>query len=104
MGTTGTNGKKLAPVHPGEVLYEDFIVPAGITIHRLALDLRVPANRIAEIVKGERAITPDTALRLARYLGTTAQFWLNLQSRYDLQTAEDELAERIAREVQPRAE
>ncbi len=98
------NGKKLAPVHPGEVLYEDFIVPAGSTIHRLALDLRVPANRIAEIVKGERAITPDTALRLARYLGTSAQFWLNLQSRYDLQTAEDELAERIAREVQPREE
>lgn len=104
LGTMKANGKKLAPVHPGEVLYEDFIVPAGITIHRLALDLRVPANRIQEIVKGERAITPDTALRLARYLGTTAQFWLNLQSRYDLQTAQDELAERIAREVQPRTE
>jgi addiction module HigA family antidote len=94
----------VAPVHPGEVPYEDFIVPAGITIHQLALDLRVPANRIQEIVKGERAITPDTALRLARYLGTTAQFWLNLQSRNDLRTAEDELAERIAREVQPRVE
>jgi len=96
--------KKLAPVHPGEVLYEDFIVPSGISVHRLALDLRVPANRIQEIVKGQRAITPDTALRLARYLGTTAEFWLNMQSKYDLQTAEDELAERIAREVQPRAE
>lgn len=96
--------KKLAPVHPGEVLYEEFIVPTRISIHRLALELRVPANRMQEIVKGERAITPDTALRLARYLGTTAEFWLNIQLKYDLQTAEDQLAERIEREVQPRAE
>jgi addiction module HigA family antidote len=97
------SAKKLAPVHPGEVLYEDFIVPTGITINRLALDLRVPANRIQEIVKGARGITPDTALRLGRYLGTTAEFWMNLQARYDLQMAEDEIAEKIAREVQPRA-
>lgn len=96
--------KKLPPVHPGEVLYEEFIVPTRISIHRLALELRVPANRMQEIVKGERAITPDTALRLARYLGTTAEFWLNIQLKYDLQTAEDQLAERIEREVQPRAE
>jgi antitoxin HigA-1 len=76
--------------------FEIFLTPS--------VDLRVPANRIQEIVKGERAITPNTALRLARYLGDTAQFWLNLQSRYDLQTAQDELAERIAREVQPGTE
>lgn len=69
-----TRGKKIPPLHPGEVLYEDFIVPTGISIHRLAMDLRVPANRIAEIVKGERAISADTALRLARYLGTSAEF------------------------------
>ena len=94
--------KKIPPLHPGAVLYEDFIVPTGISIHRLAMDLRVPANRIAEIVKGERAISADTALRLARYLGTSAEFWLGLQSDYDLEKAKDELAPRIEREVQPR--
>ena len=95
-------GKKIPPLHPGEVLYEDFIVPTGISIHRIAMDLRVPANRIAEIVKGERAISADTALRLARYLGTSPEFWLDLQSDYDLEKAKDELAARIAREVHPR--
>src|SRR5260370_1415235 len=90
-------GKKIPPLHPGKVLYEDFIVPTGISIHRLAMDLRVPANRIAEIVKGERAISADTALRLARYLGTSAEFWLGLQSDYDLEKAKDELAPRIER-------
>jgi addiction module HigA family antidote len=94
--------KKLRSLHPGEVLYEDFVVPTGISVHRLAMDLRVPANRIAEIVKGERAISADTALRLARYLGTSAEFWLGLQSDYDLEKAKDELAPRIEREVQPR--
>ena len=94
--------KKIPPLHPGEVLYEDFIVPTGISIHRLAMDLRVPANRIAEIVKGERAISADAALRLARYLGTSPEFWLGLQSDYDLEKAKDELAARIAREVHPR--
>jgi addiction module HigA family antidote len=94
--------KKIPPVHPGEVLYEDFIVPTSITIHRLAMDLRVPANRIAEIVKGERAISADTALRLARYLGTSAEFWLGLQSDYELEKAKDELAAKIDREVRPR--
>jgi antitoxin HigA-1 len=94
--------RKIPPLHPGEVLYEDFIVPTGISIHRLAMDLRVPANRIAEIVKGERAISADTALRLARYLGTSPEFWLGLQSDYDLEKAKDELAARIAREVHPR--
>jgi len=94
--------KKIPPVHPGEVLHEDFIVPTGISIHRLATDLHVPANRIAEIVKGERAISADTALRLARYLGTSAEFWLGLQSDYELEKAKDELAAKIEREVRPR--
>jgi addiction module HigA family antidote len=94
--------KKIPPLHPGEVLYEDFIVPTGISIHRLAIDLRVPANRIAEIVKGERVVSAETALRLARYLGTSAEFWLGLQSDYDLEKAKDELAPRIEREVRPR--
>ena len=95
-------GKKIPSLHPGEVLYEDFVVPIGISIHRLAMDLRVPANRIAEIVKGERAISADTALRLARYLGTSAEFWLGLQSDYELEKAKDQLAAKIAREVRPR--
>jgi antitoxin HigA-1 len=94
--------KKFPPLHPGAVLSEDFVIPTGISIHRLAMDLRVPANRIAEIVKGERAISADTALRLSRYLGTSAEFWLGLQSDYDLEKAKDELAPRIAREVHPR--
>jgi antitoxin HigA-1 len=94
--------KKIPPVHSGEVLHADFIVPTGISIHRLAMDLRVPANRIAEIVKGERAISADTALRLARYLGTSAEFWLGLQSDYELEKAKDELAGKIEREVRPR--
>jgi antitoxin HigA-1 len=94
--------KKIPPLHPGEVLYEDFVVPTGISIHRLAMDLRVPANRIAEIVKGERAISADTALRLARYLGTSPEFWLGLQSDYDLEKAKDQLAATIEREVHPR--
>jgi addiction module HigA family antidote len=94
--------QKNPQLHPGEVLHEDFIVPTGISIHRLAMDLRVPANRIAEIVKGQRAISADTALRLARYLGTSAEFWLGLQSDYDLEKAKDELAPKIEREVTPR--
>lgn len=77
-------------------------MPTGISIHRLAMDLRVPANRIAEIVKGERAISADTALRLARYLGTSAEFWLGLQSDSELEKAKDELAAKIERKVRPR--
>jgi addiction module HigA family antidote len=97
-----SRSKKIPPLHPGEVLYEDFVVPTGICIYRLAMDLRVPANRIAEIVKGERAISADTALRLSRYLGTSAEFWLALQSDYDLEKAKDELKAKIDREVRPR--
>jgi len=91
---------KLAAVHPGEILLEEFLKPMELTQNRLALDIRVPARRINEIVQGKRRITPDTALRLARYFGMSPQFWLGLQMDYDLDVAQDELAVRIAREVQ----
>lgn len=90
----------LPPIHPGQVLSED-LGDAGVSMNRLARDIRVPMNRISAIVNGRRAITADTALRLARYFGTSAQYWLNLQSAYDLQAAERESAERIEREVLP---
>ena len=91
---------KLAPVHPGEILLEEFLNPMGLSQNRLALDIRVPARRITEIVQGKRRVTPDTALRLARFFDMSPQFWLGLQLDYDLDVAEDELAERIAGEVQ----
>ena len=90
---------KLAPIHPGEVLLEEFLKPMGLSQNRVALDIRVPARRINEIVLGKRRITVDTALRLARYFNMSPQFWLGLQMDYDLDLAEDELAEKIAREV-----
>lgn len=93
---------KLKPVHPGEVLREEFMVPLGLSMNRMALDLRVPVTRIAEIVHERRSITPDTALRLGRLLGTTAEFWLNLQTRYDLELTRDREQARVMREVQPR--
>jgi addiction module HigA family antidote len=95
--------KKLKPVHPGEVLLEEFLLPLGISQNRLALDVRVPARRINEIVLGRRRVTADTALRLSRYLRTSPQFWLGLQSDYDLDLAEDNLGERLDREVRPMA-
>jgi antitoxin HigA-1 len=91
--------KKLHPVHPGEVLLEEFLSPMGISQNRLALNIGVPARRINEIVLGKRGITADTALRLARFFGTSAQFWTGLQSQYDLDVAEEELAGRLDREV-----
>ncbi|OGW59009.1 MAG: addiction module antidote protein, HigA family [Nitrospirae bacterium RBG_16_64_22] len=91
------------PIHPGEILMEDFMRPLGITQYRLAKDTGVPPRRINEIVHGKRAITADTALRLGRFFGMEAQFWLNLQARCDLETAKDRLAERLNREVRPRA-
>ena len=91
----------LPPIHPGEVL-KDLLKEAGLTVNALALALRVPANRVGGIIKGQRGITPDTALRLARYFGTSAQLWVNLQSKYDLAVAEDTLRSRIEREVLPR--
>ena len=90
---------KLAPIHPGEVLLEEFLKPMGLSQNRLAIDIRVPARRINEIVLGKRRITVDTALRLARYFNMSSQFWLGLQMDYDLDLAEDELVEKIAREV-----
>jgi addiction module HigA family antidote len=92
-------GRKLPPIHPGEVLQEEFLKPMGLSQYRLAKDTSVPPRRINEIVHGNRAITADTALRLARYFGTTDRFWLNLQARYDLETEKDRLGSRLEREV-----
>ena len=94
---------KLAPVHPGEILREEFLVPLGITQYRLAKDISVPPRRINEIVHGARRITADTALRLARYFGTSERFWLNLQTRHDLEREKDRLGRRLDREVLKRA-
>ena len=88
---------KLAPIHPGEVLMEDFIEPLGITQHKVAVAIDVPPRRINEIVHGKRRITADTALRLARYFGTTDLFWVNLQNRYDLEIERDALGEALDR-------
>ena len=93
--------KRLPPIHPGEILRAEFMEPLKLSMNRLALDLRVPVTRIAEIVHERRGITPDTALRLARYFDTSARFWLNLQSAYDLEIAEDESLHSIEREVRP---
>lgn len=89
--------------HPGEVLSEEFLKPLGMTVHALALALRVPANRLGAIVKSERSVTPDTALRLARYFGTSAEFWINLQALHDLTKAKVEIGKAVEREVNPRA-
>ncbi len=91
--------RKLSPIHPGEILLEEFLVPMSISQYRLAKDISVPPRRINEIVLGKRAISPDTALRLSRYFGLTEPFWLNLQSRYDLEVEKDRLAGRLEREV-----
>ena len=96
--------KKLPPTRPGEVLVEEFLKPLGVTQYRLAKDISVPARRINEIVHGKRAITSDTALRLARYLGTSEQFWLNLQARYQIEVERDRLGARLGREVKVFAE
>jgi addiction module HigA family antidote len=88
---------RMRPIHPGEVLREEYLVPLDMTAHALAMALHVPAPRINEIVRQKRAITPDTALRLARFFNTTAQFWMNLQSAYDLREAEQETAAQIRR-------
>jgi len=93
--------KKLKPVHPGEILREEFMKPLGLSMNRMALDLRVPLTRIADIFHERRGITADTALRLARYFKTAPTFWLNLQTRYDLEVMGGSEAERIARDVHP---
>ena len=89
----------MAPIHPGEVLLADFLEPIGVSLYRLAQDISVPARRINEIVHGKRAVSADTALRLARYFGTSERFWLNLQARYDLEQQRDVLGARLAKEV-----
>ncbi len=91
--------RKVSPVHPGEVLHEEFLKPLGVSQYRLAKEISVPPRRVNEIVHGSRAITADTALRLARYFGTTDRFWLNLQARYDLEVERDRLGSRLEREV-----
>jgi antitoxin HigA-1 len=93
--------KKLKPVHPGEILREEFMVPLGLSMNRVALDLRVPVTRIADIVNEKRGITADTALRFARYFKNSPKFWMNLQTRYDLEIAEDEIADKVERDVRP---
>ena len=92
---------KLAPVHPGDVLLEEFIRPMGLSQNRLAIDIGVDTRRINEIVLGKRAITADTALRLSRFFGNSPQFWMGLQSPYDLDVAQDQLGKRLDREVRP---
>jgi addiction module HigA family antidote len=96
--------KVLPPVHPGEILFEEFMKPLGISQNRLARDLKVPPRRINEIVHAKRSITIDTALRLARHFRTSVEFWINLQTHYELELAEDnKLVETISREVSPRS-
>lgn len=91
--------EKMQPIHPGEILLDEFLLPLGITQYRLAKDIHVPQPRISEIIRGERSITADTALRLSRYFGTSERFWLNLQIRYDLECQKDELGNTLEREV-----
>ena len=93
---------KLPPIHPGETLREDFLKPLGLSASRLAIELHVPVTRISEIIHGRRSITAGTALRLARYFGTSAQFWVNLQANYDLEATQDALGDQIRSEVKPR--
>ena len=94
--------KTMAPIHPGETLREDFLKPLGLTANRLAMELLVPATRVNDIVRGRRAVIADTALRLARYFGTTPQFWMNLQANYDLELAQEASGAEIARRIGPR--
>jgi antitoxin HigA-1 len=93
--------RDMPPVHPGEILLEDFLKPLGVTQYRLAKSIRVPQRRIGEIVAGKRSITADTALRLARFFGTDAQSWINLQAYYDLEVAREKLGPRLQKEIAP---
>src|SRR5271156_2502555 len=95
------NKKSMPPIHPGETLREDFLKPLGMTANRLAMELMVPVTRINDIVRGKRAVTADTALRLSRYFGTTPQFWMNLQANYDLEQAADARGVEIADRIRP---
>ena len=91
--------QKQQPIHPGEILMEEFLKPMGISQYKIAKDISVPARRINEIVQGKRSITPDTALRLSRYFGLSERFWINLQARYDLEIEKDKLDDRLNKEV-----
>lgn len=93
---------KMRPIHPGEILREEFLAPLGLTAHALAIELKVPAPRINEIVRGRRAITPDTALRLSRYFGTRPELWMDLQTAYDLKTAAQAVGDSLE-QIAPRA-
>jgi addiction module HigA family antidote len=93
--------KIMGPIHPGETLREDFLKPLGLTVNKLAIELMVPVTRINDIARGRRAITADTSLRLARYFGTTPQFWMNLQTNYELELAEDARGREIADRIRP---
>jgi addiction module HigA family antidote len=93
------SNRKIEPIHPGEVLLEEFLKPIGITQYRLAKDISVPPRRINEIIHGKRSVSVDTALRLSRYFGLSERFWLNLQARYDLEVEKDKLEKRIENEV-----
>ena len=93
--------RKMPPVHPGEILLEEFLEPLGVTRYRLSKDTGVPQTRIGEIVRGERAVTADTALRLGRFFATIPEFWMNLQSPYELEVARDKSGRRIETEVRP---
>lgn len=92
---------KMRPIHPGEILREEFLAPLNMSANALAMDLHVPAPRVNDVVRERRAVTPDTALRLARYFGTSAQFWMNLQTAFDLKQAEADAGARIEQEIAP---
>jgi addiction module HigA family antidote len=98
-----TTGRRLPPVHPGEMLRDEFLTPMGISVYELANAIKVPRSRANDIVLGRRGVTTDTAMRLGRYFGTSSEFWINLQARYDLDVAERTLRRKIEHEVAPRA-
>ena len=97
------SGRRLPPVHPGEILRDEFLTPMDLSVYRLAKAIKVSRPRLNDIVIGRRAVTTDTALRLGRYFGTTPEFWINLQTRYDLDVAERTVRRKIEREIQPHA-
>lgn len=97
------SGQRLPPIHPGEILRDDFLRPMELSVYRLARALKISRPRVNDIVLGRRAVSVDTALRLGRYFGTTAEFWINLQTRYDLDIADRTIRTRIEREIEPRA-
>jgi addiction module HigA family antidote len=103
MKVTNATKDRLPPIHPGEILREEFLSPLGMSAHQLAMALRVPATRINDIVNEKRGITADTALRLSRYFGTTSRFWMNMQASWELEVAEDQLGENVRRDVLPRS-